>query len=151
MVIITNLSQARSITADEKYAIVRSYKHPIPGIEQLKALSPSWDLFKTYRDIYDRGQWNKETFDTIYTPRFLDEMSHDLESITAIKKIQRLDKLGHTVVLACFCKDEDLCHRSILAGILRGLGVRVKLQSGKTPDTLYYTAWASETDRYIDR
>lgn len=32
--------------------------------------------------------------------------------------------------LACFCGDETLCHRSIVAGLLQGAGADVRLASG---------------------
>lgn len=37
---------------------------------------------------------------------------------------------GETVGLACFCGDETLCHRSIVAGLLQGAGADVRLASG---------------------
>lgn len=57
-------------------------------------------------------------------PVFLKE----IQNSAARKKLAELidlDKQGKRICLACFCPDETLCHRSIVAGILQDKGIHV--------------------------
>ena len=38
------------------------------------------------------------------------------------------------ILLVCFCENEDLCHRSIIAGLLSGAGAEVQTSSGHNYD-----------------
>lgn len=75
--------------------------------------------------LRDTGQWNADTFKSIYVPIFLKEMAGK-EPQRKLSELIRLDRQGKRICLACFCRDEALCHRSIIAGILQCRGVRVQ-------------------------
>ena len=119
MITVTDIWTAKNGSYDEVWAVVRSIKNAPEGFRQVREPSPSWELFQEYRGLQARGEWGKEAFDDRYVPRFLEEMKGP-----AARKI--LDVLiskgsqGKHVCICCFCKDERLCHRSILAGILQG-------------------------------
>lgn len=81
-------------------------------------LSPSPELFARYRQLKKLGQWNKETFDNIYVPIFLKEMTSE-QAINHIKFLVRESK-KRNIALFCFCENEIICHRSIVGGILKG-------------------------------
>ena len=40
------------------------------------------------------------------------------------------DSFTKDILLACFCADEALCHRSILAGLLAGVGADIDCGAG---------------------
>ncbi len=141
MIMVTDLETAKEIDADAKYAVVRSYKRPIPGIEQLKFLSPSWNLFREYMKLREDRMWGRTSFEESYAPKFIEEIAYDREARKILHRLLERDKAGETIVLACFCKNEALCHRLILADILKGLGGDVRLQSGKIPSKRWYGAY----------
>ena len=112
------------------FAIVRSLSRPIDGVTQLDVLSPSKSLFYAYCGWKDAGQWNAAKFQDAYVPRFLSEIRNDKAAHLALKDIWERDRNGETVLLGCFCPDEALCHRSIIAGLLTGIGVKVETDTG---------------------
>lgn len=124
MVTITNIRNIDYATFDEVWAIVRSLKNP-GRMQHVPAISPSWDLFKQYLALRNAGQWNKESFDKIYVPTFIQEM----QSAAAQRKLaelMELDKQGKHICMACFCPDEATCHRIIIAGALQYAGITVR-------------------------
>lgn len=136
MITITNIRFVRKGQYDETLAIVRSYKSKSDWIFQKEILSPSWDLFKKYRRMAEQGIWGKDTFQNIYVPQFLQEM----HSNAAKKELNRLylsDKAGKNIALTCFCPDESLCHRSIIAGLLQGAGCQVQTETGRDYSAYY--------------
>lgn len=124
MITITDIRNVDHAAYDEVWAIVRSLKNP-GNLKHISELSPSWNLFKKYLQLQDSGWWNTETFRNIYVPTFLREM----QTGTARRKLSELmelDRQGKRICLVCFCSDETLCHRSIVAGILQYAGVRIQ-------------------------
>lgn len=124
MITITDIRNVDYTTYDEVWAIVRSLKK-LEKMKHVPELSPSWELFKKYLQLRDAKQWNTNTFRSIYVPMFLKEMS----SIGAKRKLTELvelDRQGKNICLVCFCHDEALCHRSIIAGILQHMGIQVQ-------------------------
>ena len=113
---------------DEKWAIVRSYKHASTAFKQVTVLSPSTDLFYMYRDMVDKKTWEQATFKRDYVPNFLKQM-HGPEEVAKLNELYNLSKTKK-IALACFCSDEDMCHRSIIAGLLSGAGANVQTSSG---------------------
>lgn len=134
MVTITSILNVNYGLYDEVWAIVRFLKYTNPRIRHVPELSPSWQLFKTYLSLKNKGQWNEETFRTMYVPRFLMEMRGKVQQ-------DLLNELFNTkkhICLVCFCPDESLCHRSIVGGMLQGAGAVVH---GLSADYSYYFDW----------
>jgi len=123
MITITNIRNINYTDYDEVWAIVRSLKNP-ENMKHVPALSPSWNLFKTYLGLRDAGKWNTGSFRDVYMPVFLREMRSPAVR-DKLTELIRLDRQGKRICLACFCPDEALCHRSIVAGILQYSGVRI--------------------------
>jgi len=123
MITITNISNINYTDYDEVWAIVRSLKNP-GKMKQAAELSPSWNLFKTYLGLRDAGKWNAESFRDVYMTVFLREMRSSAVR-DKLTELIRLDRQGKRICLACFCPDETLCHRSIVAGILQYAGIPV--------------------------
>ena len=128
MVFAGNIKDASYLVknCDEVWAIVRSLKTKPYGVKQVPELSPSWNLFKKYLSLRDSGNWNNESFMEIYVPQFL----HEMKDPAAQAKIAELIEKGKNgkIAILCFCDNETMCHRSIIAGILQKEGIRVFTQ-----------------------
>lgn len=147
MIAVKGIRQLRKADSyDEVWAIVRSLKNPIAGVKQVTALSPSRELFWKYLELERQKQWNAKSFREIYVPQFLAEMASDPENYSAenprkwLNELYRLDKAGKNICLVCFCEDETLCHRSIVAGLLQGAGCNVQTEIGNDYSA-YYTEY----------
>lgn len=128
MITVTNIRNINYAAYDEIWAIVRSLKNP-RKMKHVPELSPSWALFKKYLRLRDAGQWNADSFKSVYVPTFLKEMA-GTEAQRKLSELIELDRQGKRICLACFCRDEALCHRSIIAGILQGRGIQVQGVNG---------------------
>ena len=129
MIYIGNMREVRKGAFDQTWAIVRSFKSSSNWMTQVQTLSPSWDLFGKYQDLKKQGRWNNDTFKSIYVPQFLNEM----KAQAARDKLNELYAAANSqqrIALVCFCPDERLCHRSIVAGLLQGVGADVRIKSG---------------------
>ena len=124
---------------DEVWAIVRSLKYPSPKLIQTVSLAPSMELFNDYLSIKHADNWNEQTFTSIYVPKFMKEML-DLQACSSLDYLYAQDKMDKKICLVCFCTDEKLCHRSIIAGLLQGSGCNVVTDTG-TDYSEYYQMW----------
>ena len=109
---------------DVVYLIVRSLKDKDRGvllgydnIFHKPKLSPSTDLFFKYRKAANAGLWNQEYFQKYYVPQFLHEMYQQRDSLIQLY----LEAQKRNIAIACFCQDETMCHRSIIAGLMQGV------------------------------
>lgn len=113
---------------DEVWWIVRS-PDTIPVKEKLVSLvselAPSPELFWDYRQAFHAGRFGTEYFQNVYVPWFLKDLEKNLE---AQERLEYLCKESRTkkIALCCYCEDESLCHRSIIAGILLGMGAVIE-------------------------
>lgn len=123
MITITNIRNINYASYDAVWTIVRSLKNP-GRMKQVAELSPSWNLFKKYLALRESGKWNAESFENVYVPVFLKEMQNAAARRRLVELVDQ-DRQGKHICLACFCPDEALCHRSIVAGILQYSGVRI--------------------------
>lgn len=112
------------------FAITRTIKSYVRGCQHLPALAPTQSLFFQYCRWRDAGKWNQATFNNEYVPRFLRDFSMSYEAQQALHRIKELDLIGETVLLGCYCQDETICHRSIIAGLLYDLHVHVETDTG---------------------
>lgn len=125
MIRITNIRNANS-SFDENWAIVRSLKSNSQLLTQVTDLAPSFNLFLKFQELKKRNDWNFKTFESIYVPQFIYELRNNPDAIKRFEYLYTQDKLNKNICLVCFCTDETLCHRSIIAGILAGGGCDVK-------------------------
>ena len=97
---------------DEIWIIVRSLGKVQTGrnIFHVPQLSPSYALYHDYLSWRDNGMWNKEQFENVYKPRFLEEM----KSQTELLGVLRERSFTKNILICCFCKDESMCHRSLV-------------------------------------
>ena len=96
---------------DEVWLIVRSIKQlpNNPKVRWVPELSPSSGLFYEYLDLKKAGKWNYDSFREIRNPE-------------GLKKLNELFRVGREkdILCVCFCEHEELCHRSIVKGLLQG-------------------------------
>lgn len=138
MIKITSIRNAP--TDGEVWAIVRSLKSSRANWTQVAELSPSWDLFKNYLNTKNAGQFSEQWFDEVYVPIFLKEMQSPL----AVKRLTELVNKTNDITLFCYCVDEKFCHRSIIAGVLQGLGAEVVTDLNKDY-SFYYERYKKMT------
>ena len=144
MIYIKSIRDVERGEYDYTWAITRSNKVPV-WMTNIQELSPSWDLFNKYRELAAKGQWNLNTFKTLYVPQFLRELNNPA-SRKALNTLVKLDRHGASVCLVCFCPGEQLCHRSIIAGILQGAGCYVVTEAG-TDYSSYYEMFNGESSQ----
>ena len=130
MIAIRRISNVKPDEFDEVWAIVRSMKQPSSWIKQVTALSPEKSIFWHYLDLKKAGNWNENTFATDYVPAFISQLHNDPEAINMLNTLYQLDKAGKNICLVCFCMDETMCHRSIIAGLLQAVGCNVVTETG---------------------
>lgn len=124
LISILNIKDVDYSKFDEVWAIVRTFKHPTPNIKHIPELSPSWYLLKTYLSLKKSNRWNQETFNTYYLPQFLFEMKTQ-QFQNKLTEIEKMHYSGKNICLVCFCPEESLCHRSIIAGYFQNKGIPV--------------------------
>lgn len=127
MVYIFNIRDANR-RYDKNLAIVRSMKSKSDFIVQEPLLAPSTSLFHNYLRLRDAGCWNKDSFNASYVPQFLRELKQNRAALDKLNEIWR-DSKTMDIALCCFCQDETMCHRSIIAGLLQGVGTDVSCGS----------------------
>lgn len=119
--------QVNSKAYDEVWWIVRSpEKEPERENERhVPELSPSLELFREYRRVFHAGMFNEEYFQTVYVQRYLQELSENEQAIYMLHMLYEMSQQKN-IMLSCYCENELLCHRSIVAGILLGMGAAIE-------------------------
>lgn len=133
MIEIRNIENVKETdNFDFVFAIVRKIKDCPPWMIQLSALSPVEELLNHYIYLRDAEKWNEETFQKEYVPAFMKQILENVQNIKEhLSKLRDWDKEGKNICLVCFCEDETICHRSIIAGILQGMGCHVRTETGR--------------------
>lgn len=138
MISIANVNSRPSQRFDARYAIVQKSNGRLPeGLDSCSIISPRRDLLNWYlrkknaTDEFGQSQWNREAFDKIYVPEFISQMRYDQRAANILNGLVELDKSGAKIQLCCFCPDETMCHRSIVAGLLQGAGCDVRTATGQ--------------------
>ena len=105
---------------DQIWLVVRKLMSPIKNtkgnIYHIDTIAPSQKLLYDTLEMKRKKTWNQETFDKIYAPRYLKEML-EIEPMLQLQKLAELSKT-QDVLIACYCKDENLCHRSLIKQIV---------------------------------
>ena len=105
---------------DQIWLVVRKLMSPVKNtkgnIYHIDAIAPSQKLLYDTLEMKRKKTWNQETFDKIYAPRYLKEML-GIEPMLQLQKLAELSKT-QDILIACYCKDENLCHRSLIKQIV---------------------------------
>lgn len=138
MIGIKNIRNVKLEEWDEVWAIVQSMKNSHPNIRQVKELAPTKSLFFMYCNMAKANTWNRQAFDEIYVPQFIhDFITNKTQTFLLMNQLYQIDKANKRICLLCFCTDETMCHRSIIAGLLQGVGCNVQTETGNDY-TKYY-------------
>lgn len=140
MLKFAQISKVKPGQFDQVIAPVRSLRSPHLWMEQVPALAPSPDLFHKYLDLRKEGHWNRETFEEVYVPQFLRELKANSKAAQWLNRLYLMDRHGKNIALTCYCTDETLCHRSILAGLLAGAGCTCWLEKHE-PEIRYFNMY----------
>lgn len=113
---------------DEVWMIVRALQPvTIPEgttLRVVQSLAPSRELFFQTNQWKKFNEWSKTKFDLEFAPRFLEEIKNNESAKKSLNELKNLDENGKKVLLVCFCRRENMCHRSIVCGILQGMGCK---------------------------
>ena len=88
----------------------------IPNSTLVRGLAPSTELFEKYLTEWKKlptKDWWQE-----YETRFLEELKSQ-EKLDCLREVYRRLKNGTNIVLVCFCKDYNYCHRKLVAEFFR--------------------------------
>ena len=125
MIKIGCISQINLDDYDEVWWIVRSPQKEPENEKHVPELSPSRELFKEYRHVYHAGRFNEEYFQTVYGPQYLRELAVNKQAMRMLNSLHE-ESSRKNIILCCYCESELLCHRSIVAGILLGMGAGIE-------------------------
>jgi len=151
-IVITSMSGIKTAMAnipclDEAWFVVRDYTSlggGLPDLGGVKScwvnhLSPSNGLLDTCRDIKKQGSWNHEAFMDVFVPRFLEEMRADVARTYLNALYRSVHNLGKHIALVSRCREDAACHRSILAGLMQGVGLTVLNETGSEVNYALYS------------
>lgn len=104
---------------DEMWSIMR---YPTQGLActtiHHPELAPSPKLFDTFRELQAAKNWNPETFRSIYVPTYIREIAENKKARASLNYLYQNKDSGREIILLCSCAKEELCHRSIVYGLL---------------------------------
>ena len=124
MLTVGNYLELNQNKYDENWLIVCKPDDIPEFVKHVPLLSPSYDLFRKYRDAYHAGLFDQNFFDKVYVPRFLQELSENAEALALLQYLTK-ESREKDIMLACYCEKEKMCHRSIIAGMLLGMGAEI--------------------------
>ncbi len=124
MVAVVNIRDLRPGEYAEAWAIVRSPKNVPSWMRHVPELSPSPELFSFAQQQRRNLQWTEAVFRNEFTPRFLAEMREPGPRAALGELVRR--STTDDIAVACFCAYPDKCHRSLVAGLLAGMGADVR-------------------------
>ncbi len=78
-------------------------------------LAPSEAFYSYCMKVKNAGNWTKEFFNEVYVPRYIAELRNNS---AAMKYLAFLNATESNINIGCTCMNEQMCHRSILAGIM---------------------------------
>ena len=105
-----------------RVCVMRFVKNFYDYDEWFRELAPSIELLNDYRKR--RIDWSE------YERRYFKEMESKKELIKELKK--RSDE-GEVISLLCWERDDRLCHRRLLKGLIENEGVQYRCSSDMLP------------------
>ena len=105
------------IMRTDKYVTEVKRLNPDKQVYWVPDLAPSQDLFFKFLDVKKSGQWNEAHFNGWYKKQFMQEMK-STKAIKALSKLYEFKNSKYNVTVVCSCKDENMCHRSLIREIM---------------------------------
>ena len=105
-------------------------------------LAPSASLFSRYAK--NQKTFDKTDFNSWYAPQFMKDAVNDDSFLPELNELKELS-FQKNIALVCYCtnENEDKCHRSIVGGILKGLGADIDCSDEYLK---YYTQFVEQKD-----
>ncbi|PGK51105.1 hypothetical protein CN918_25280 [Priestia megaterium] len=91
---------------------------------QLSHTGPNPHLLQEAKRLEASGNWNEHTFHSFYLPNYLQSIKSPLSRSEFLQMKNWLDS-DIDLYYACYCKEEHLCHRSIVKQIFKQKGYPV--------------------------
>lgn len=119
----SNLAGLKKLSIEAEILLITRAGVEVPGIEIVRDLSPSQDLFQTYVNRWK----DQESYDwwPQYEERFMIELKSNTK-INALRDVYKKIIQGGNVVLVCFCKDHRYCHRRLVGEFFEQYDVNVE-------------------------
>lgn len=150
MIVIKSIGEIKPEEFDHVFGIVRYPKKmaSLKGVKIIPALAPTSDLFDICQELKKTDDWGSLAFKEIYVPRFLRDFRKNSDAKDFLRKLYRNEHSDNPkkIALVCYCPNEKLCHRSIIAGLLQGLGIKVETSLG-LDYSKYYKIYKEEEKR----
>ena len=127
MIYINRIPDICATKYDEVWWIVRSPDDPPKEEKLVQSLAPTLELFRKYREAFHAGRFDVEFFQKEYVPQFLKDLAENQEARRDLEYLHEKSR-GEDIALGCYCENEKLCHRSIIAGILKGMGAQIEAE-----------------------
>lgn len=124
---ICRLQNLKRIKADRKIALSYDLNGKFAFAEKPAVLLPGKDLIETAAYLKADGDVDgmSQFFDETVVPQYLDQLRTGAGR-ALLNGIYKDVKAGRTVAIGCYCADEAVCVRSVLAGLFQGVGLEVK-------------------------
>lgn len=147
MIVVINLKDAETYRKVDFDIYDLTISHKCWGATPVPDLAPSSGLFQATRICIEQKLWSWDRWMAWYVPEYLKELRERPSAQVQLEAIA--SKYGHNdtrnACIGCWCKQEMMCHRSIVAGILKGMGARV-ITKTQQDYLLYYHMWKGELD-----
>jgi len=93
--------------------------------KQYKKLAPKWEFF---------SKWKNKTFgceecfknNEYYTKEFYDKVLNKLNIQQVLNELYELSGGSENIVLLCYEKPDDFCHRHLVADWMKGYGIEIE-------------------------
>lgn len=142
---ICRIQNIHRIRADVKIAAVQTMERPSDAILVCPELASDDAMMAFKVDAKAQKAWNWTTFQNDYVPMYLNRLCTP-EARRTLNRIYKTVKSGKTVAIGCYCADETICHRSILAGLFQALNLEVIGVKFDYSD--YYARWQAANNKY---
>lgn len=94
-------------------------------------LAPTPELSLWFQQHKECIYRNPEMFAEDYAPRYIRELSDSQAALNELLILLSSARKGKRTALVCTCYHEELCHRSILAGILQGVAPDIEVKASR--------------------
>ncbi len=95
------------------------------------ALAPTPELLLWFQQHKECIYRNPEMFEEDYAPRYIRELLDSQAALNELLLLLSSVRKGKRIALVCTCYHEELCHRSILAGILQGVASDIEVKASR--------------------
>lgn len=116
----SNVIGLRNLKVDAEIMQITRAGIEIPNATLVRNLSPSPELFNTFntkwRHLPPQVWWHE------YERQFLEELNFK-DKLNCLRGIYKKLLAGMNIVLVCFCKDHNYCHRKLVGEFFKPYGI----------------------------